>query len=103
VTSYKIKVFPAALIDIQNATDWYNEQSYGLGARFQKQVVKQINKLNKTADSYTIRYNNTRCMMIKKFPFMVHFLIENETVMIFAILHTSRNPKIWEKLQERKF
>ena len=101
--SYKIKVFPEALTDIQNATDWYNEQSYGLGTRFQKQVIKQINKLNDTANIYTIRYNDARCMVIKKFPFLVHFLIENETVVIFAILHTSRNPKIWDTIHERKF
>jgi len=77
MSSYKIKVFPEALTDIQNATEWYNEQSYGLGTRFQKQVIKQINKLNNTANIYTIRYNDTRCMVIKKFPFMVHFLLDS--------------------------
>ncbi|RAJ22400.1 type II toxin-antitoxin system RelE/ParE family toxin [Pedobacter cryoconitis] len=87
--SYKIKVFPEALTDIQKATDWYNEQSYGLGTRFQKQVIKQIGKLNNTAEVYKIRYSDVRCMIIKKFPFMVHFLIEDESVVIFAILHTS--------------
>ncbi|MGY0040404.1 hypothetical protein [Pedobacter sp. NJ-S-72] len=66
--SYKIKVFPDALNDIQKATDWYNYQSYGLGTRFQKQVIKQINKLNNTFEIYTMRYNNVRCMVIKKFP-----------------------------------
>jgi len=45
MSSYKIKVFPEALTDIQKATNWYNEQSYGLGTRFQKQVIKQIGKL----------------------------------------------------------
>lgn len=83
--SYKIKVFPEALTDIQKTTDWYNEQSYGLGTRFQKQVITQINKLNKTAEIYTVRYKDVRCMIIRKFPFMVHFLIENETVVIFAV------------------
>ncbi|MBB6502033.1 type II toxin-antitoxin system RelE/ParE family toxin [Pedobacter cryoconitis] len=102
MSSYKIKVFPEALDDIQKATDWYNEQSYGLGTRFQKQVVQQINKLNKTAEVYTVRYSNVRCMVIKKFPFMIHFLIEDEIVVIFAIFHTSRNPKIWDKLLKQK-
>jgi len=45
MSSYKIKVFPEALTDIQKATNWYNEQSYGLGTRFKKQVIKQIDKL----------------------------------------------------------
>ena len=100
--SDKLKVFPEALNDIQKATDWYNEQSYGLGTRFQKQVVKQISKLSNTAEVYPVRYNNVRCMVIKKFPFMVHFLIEDETVVIFSVFHTSRNPKIWDNLLERE-
>lgn len=45
MSSYKIKVFPEALTDIQKATNWYNQLSYGLGTRFQKQVIKQIGKL----------------------------------------------------------
>jgi len=40
MSSYKIKVFPEALTDIQKTTDWYNDQSYGVGTRFQKQVIK---------------------------------------------------------------
>jgi hypothetical protein len=74
---YKIKIHAEALDDIQDATDWYNEQSNGLGRRFQSQVVKQINKLKDSALLYAIRYENVRCMMIKKFPFMVHFSVNN--------------------------
>jgi len=33
---------------------------------------------------------------------MVHFLIEDETIVIFSVFHTSRNPKIWDKLLERE-
>lgn len=42
---YKIKIAPDALQDIQDATDWYNKQLQGLGTRFQKQVITQINSL----------------------------------------------------------
>jgi hypothetical protein len=41
-------------------------------------------------------------MLIKKFPFMAHFLIENGIVVVFAVLHMSRNPKIWDVLRERE-
>ena len=43
MTKYKIKIEREALQDIQEATDWYNEQLNGLGSRFQKQVIVQIN------------------------------------------------------------
>jgi plasmid stabilization system protein ParE len=96
---YQIKISPEALSDIQEATDWYNEQLNGLGARFQKQTVKQINKLASSAGLYHIRYNDVRCMVVRKFPFLIHFTLNSEQniVTVYAVFHTSRNPQIWYK------
>jgi ParE toxin of type II toxin-antitoxin system, parDE len=96
---YKILIDEDALSDIQKATNWYNERSQGLGSRFQKQTKLQINALKMDADIYTNRYADVRCMLIKNFPFMVHYTLDNInfTVQIIAVLHTSRNPKIWEE------
>lgn len=99
MAKYKIKIAPDALRDIQDATDWYNEQLKGLGARFQEQVRDQISSLKSNPLLYSTRYADVRCMIIKKFPFMVHFIVEEneKRVEVFAIFHTSRNPRIWEK------
>jgi len=99
MSKFKVKIDSDALLDIQEATDWYNKQLAGLGSRFQKQVKQQINSLKVNAENYSVRYNDVRCMTIKKFPFLVHFIIENstETVKVFAVIHTSRNPTIWEE------
>jgi hypothetical protein len=96
---YKIQIDEEALQDIQSAINWYNEQSEGLGSRFLKQIKLQINSLKLDATIYANRYSNVHCMLIKKFPFMVHYMIDNTnfTIQVFAVLHTSRNPKIWEK------
>lgn len=94
---YKVKIEPEALTDIQEITDWYNEQQTGLGKRFQNTTVKQINSLNKNPQVYAIRYKEIRCVLVKKFPYMVHFYIDdkNNTVEVLAVISTSRNPKIW--------
>lgn len=99
MAKYKIIVEPDALQDIQEVTDWYNEQLKGLGSRFQKQAVKQINSLKGNPLGYAIRYAEVRCMLVKKFPFMVHFSIDEKQnlVEVFGVYHTSRNPKIWEE------
>ena len=96
---YKVKIFPEALEDINYATKWYNDQVPNFGFRFQKQVINQINKLKVNAEIYIFRYKDVRCMVINKFPFMVHFILdlENKTIRIIAVLHTSLHPKIWEK------
>ncbi len=93
---YKILIDPKALRDIQDATDWYNEQLKSLGSRFQKQVKIQISSLVTNPGVYSIRYNKVRCMPIRRFPFLVHFSLDQNRMIveIVAVLHTSRNPKI---------
>lgn len=97
--NYKISIDVEALEDIQQATNWYNEQCPGLGTNFQNQVKLQINDLKKHALIYAIRYKNVHCNIVKKFPFMIHYTIDevSNLVKVFAIIHTSRNPKIWKK------
>jgi plasmid stabilization system protein ParE len=94
---YKVKVSPTALLDIQEITDWYNNQQTGVGKRFQKASIKSINALNKDPQIYAIRYKEFRCVLIKKFPYMVHFYIndENNTVEVLAVISTDRNPRTW--------
>lgn len=87
---YKIQIDPEALADIQEITDWYNRQQSGLGKRFQNTTVKHINGLSKNPHIYQIRYHQIRCMIIKKFPYMVHFYIneEDSTVEVLAVIST---------------
>ncbi len=101
---YKVKIEPEALADIQEITDWYNEAQAGLGKRFQNTAIKQINSLNKDPQLFAIRYNEIRCVVVKKFPYMAHFYIndENNTVEVLAVISTDRNPKLWEEKAGKK-
>ncbi len=94
---FKIKIEPEALSDIREIINWYNQQQAGLGARFQKAAIRQINSLGKDPEIYAIRYEEIRCVMIRKFPYMIHFYLnsENHTVEVLAIICTSRDPKVW--------
>ncbi|MFD0751030.1 type II toxin-antitoxin system RelE/ParE family toxin [Mucilaginibacter calamicampi] len=99
MTSYKIKISPEALSDIQEASNCYNKQVPGLGSRYQKNVKQQIEILKKRAEGYSVRYEDVHCVLVKKFPFLIHFTINKEAhfVEVFAVFHTSRNPTIWHE------
>ena len=94
---YKLKIVPEALADIQEITDWYNQQQSNLGIKFQSNTITQINSLRQNPQIHAIRYNEIRCMVIKNFPYMVHFFVneENSIVEVLAIISTGRNPRIW--------
>lgn len=96
---YQVKIEPDALVDIQEISDWYNDQQTGLGKRFQKTAIKSINSLSANPQIYAFRYKEIRCVIIKKFPYMAHFYIndENNTVEVLAVISTGRNPKSGKK------
>ena len=95
---YKIKIDEDALNDLREIAIWYNNALKDLGIRFHKQVKSQINSLKNNPHICSIRYSDTRCLLVKKFPFIIHYSINEEhcIVEIFAIFHTSRNPQIWK-------
>ena len=96
---YIVKIDPEAVADIQEITDWYNEVRTKSGKRFQETTIKQIDSLSKDPQIHTIRYKDIRCMLIKKFPYMVHFYINEGTniVEVLAVINTHRDPIIWEE------
>ncbi|MGQ7945655.1 type II toxin-antitoxin system RelE/ParE family toxin [Flavobacterium sp. WC2509] len=96
---FQLKIDTEALNDIQETFEWYEMQLKGLGLRYKTQVKKQINSLKKDPYLFSIKYNEIRCRKIEKFPFLIHYLINENTknVIVFAVFHTSRNPEIWKR------
>lgn len=103
MAKFELVIDSDALQDIQEVTNWYNMQSPGLGVRFQKRAITHINKLAQNPLSHSIRYATIRCSLIRKFPFLIHFTVDEEhaIVTIYAVIHTSRNPKIWEQKMKK--
>jgi len=83
--------------DIQNAVDFYNSRKKGLGTRFFRTVKIQLSKIKTNAFGFQVRYSNVRCIPINKFPYTIHYKIDNEKkiIMIIAIFCDYRNPEIW--------
>lgn len=97
--AYKLIVLPAARADVIESAEWYNSASAGLGSSFYKNVQTTIKQIKNNPFSSATRYANYRSALMNKFPYMVHYFIDNELdrIVVFAILHTSRNPEIWQK------
>jgi len=100
---YNIKIRTEALADIQEIVVWYEERRLGLGDNFKIIVSKRIDQLESSPYMYCIRYDNIRCIPLKKFPYMVHYSVTENTkeVQIFAVIHCHRNPEIWRSMVKR--
>ena len=95
---YKSIILPFAKEDIREAAVWYNNQQKGLGKRFTLEIREKISFISQNPKASNIRYEKVRTAILNVFPFMIHFTVEeeSETIIILAVLHTSRSPKIWK-------
>ena len=96
---FTIELDSRVIQDIQEAIDYYDEQLIGLGEKFESYINKYIKTLAKNP-FYQIRYDNIRCLPLKKYPYMIHFTIDekNNFVFIHSVINTSRDPKeYWVK------
>jgi len=75
-----------------------NYKLKGLGQRYKEQAKKQINSLKKNPYLFSIKYSGIRCRKIDKFPFLIHYNIDEDLkiVTVLAVIHTSRSPEIWK-------
>ena len=88
------KVNPQAKLDIQDQIYYYNKQQKGLGKRFHNDIKSTFKNILKNP-FFQIRYQDVRCLPLRKFPAMVHYTVDESKnqITVRAIFHTSQNPK----------
>jgi|688.fasta_scaffold416142_1 plasmid stabilization system protein ParE len=96
---YRIEILPLAKQDIQQAVSWYNLKQNNLGNRFLRALQNEVKVIQKNPAAFINRYNHIHTFVMNDFPFMIHYLIENELkkVIIVAVFHTSLNPDNWQR------
>ena len=94
---YKVLFSPLALVDIEQAITYYNEQQNGLGKRFASKVQEALTAIKRNSFFSSIRYGNVRCAQVPKFPFLVHYQIEETSniITIAAVYSTYQQP-MWD-------
>lgn len=96
--NFQILFEPDAVRDIEGKIDYYDNELVGLGKKFEKALNKLFTSLGKSP-FYSLRYDRVHCLPMKKYPFMIHFTIDeiHQKVIVIAILHTSLDPKKWDR------
>lgn len=94
---YKVIVRPEAEDDLKEAFSWYEDNRTGLGHDFLMQVDAGINFIKRNPDVHPIEYKGTKKHLIKRFPYKIIYLVEEEKIVILAVIHGKRNPVLIRK------
>ena len=94
---YKVVVRPEAENDLMETFTWYEDKIEGLGYNFLLRVESGLKFIERNPKICPVEYKETRKHLIKRFPYKIIYLIKKERIIILAVIHGRRNPKIIKK------
>ena len=86
---YTIIFLTDAIIDIENAAEWYAERKEGLGDSFKEYTLAAIEKLRSGNITYKIVHRGLSRVIVKRFPYLIYFKKnpQQKQIIIAAVLH----------------
>jgi hypothetical protein len=83
--------------ELDQAVQWYEAQSAGLGERFLVEVVHAIGLIRQFPLAWRPLSANTRRCRLERFPYGVIYAIEDNNILVIAIAHLHRKPGYWSE------
>jgi hypothetical protein len=90
---YQLVIKPRAIEMAKEAYDWYEEHQEGLGDSFLLELERCYDKIESLPALYAKINKNFRQIILRTFPYVVVFEILKNDVVVYAVFHTSRNPR----------
>jgi len=84
-----------ASIELDDAIEYYNLQSPGLGKKFLEEVLETIELISRFPQLWTQNTKNTRKAVLRKFPFNLIYSELEDKLYIIAVAHQNREPEYW--------
>jgi len=97
VTRYRIEAEPSVDADIEAAFQWYESEEPGLGFEFVDELRHAYRRILNGPFKYEALRSGIRRVITRRFPYAIYFSVENEVIVVVAVLHTARDPAEWQR------
>lgn len=99
--SFEFLIRPEAEADAREAFHWYEEQLPGLGGSFLSELDREFASISVNPEAHARIHLGIRRALLRKFPYGIFYVVETGRIIVLAILHTSRDPRLWTDRQAR--
>jgi plasmid stabilization system protein ParE len=82
-----------AILDIQEAFEWYEKQRLDLGYEFIEEIETGFERIVNHPLYYTSINEQYRRIKVNRFPYLIVYEIEGSNIIVNSVRHTSRKPK----------
>jgi plasmid stabilization system protein ParE len=95
--SHRVVIRPAAESELSEAYQWYETQRQGLGSEFLLSVEAALALIQRNPELYPPIHKQIRRALIRRFPFGVFYVVDEDSIHVLAVFHGKRNPKQWQQ------
>lgn len=92
----KVLIRPEAEAEMEEAFRWYEQRNKGLGDDFLLCVEESLIKIQRTPEAYPVVHRKIRRALIRRFPYGIFYLLNEEKIIVLAVFHALRDPKQWK-------
>lgn len=95
--AYRLDFHPDAEAELEDAIAWYQEQRPGLEQEFFEDYLALESRIEENPSQFPQVLEHIRRANFHRFPYSIFFAIDQDSILVFAVFHQSRNPTEWPK------
>ena len=92
----KIRFFQEAQYELDDAIEYYNIESEGLGQEFLQEVINALDRIVNFPNAWHSLSKNTRRCQTKRFPYGLIYSEMEKEILIISVSHLHRKPNHWK-------
>lgn len=90
-----LSIHEAAEAEINEAADFYDVESPGLGTVFIDEIQRAIENISRFPESSSLIQGRVRSKPLNKFPYSLMYSVRPNKIRILAVAHQKRRPFYW--------
>lgn len=86
---------PIAEKDVQQAVDYYEGCSKGLGKDFSLELKKSLQHITQYPYAWTNIRADIRRYIISRFPYAILYYVDDTNIVVIAVMNSKQEPNYW--------
>lgn len=91
----RVDFLDLALAELRAAQEYYNQQQPGLGDELVDEVRETSVRIKTDPLRWSELVSGVRRCITHRFPYALLYSIENESILVIAVMHLHREPGYW--------
>ncbi len=85
-----------AKTEMDESIAWYENQREQLGLEFAVEIDRTLENISRNPIQFSLIRGEVRRALLRRFPYGVHYILEENRVVVIGIFHFKRDPALLE-------